>query len=76
MEIMNIPTKEQVNQAVSVLTGGSYFACDLLPVIRDMYQFIAETKLQFEDDCFGTPQDAARYLFTLRLIGRIIEESK
>lgn len=73
MEDIYNPTKEQVNQAVSILTGNSFYAADLLPIIRDIYQFIAETKLQYEDECFGTPQDAARYLFALRTISRTIE---
>lgn len=75
MEQFNNPTKEQVNEAVIILTGNSFFADDLLPVIRDIYQFIAETKLQYEEECYGTPQDAARYLFALRTISRTIEST-
>lgn len=75
MEDIYNPTKEQVEQAVVILTGNAFFAADLLPIVRDIYQFIAETKLQYEDECIGTPQDAARYLFALRTISRTIEET-
>ena len=76
MEIMNIPTKEQVDRSVTILTGGSYIASDLLPIIRNIYMFIAEAKLEYEDGCFGTPQDVAKYLFVLRLISNTIEDCK
>ena len=75
MEDIYNPTKEQVEQAVVILTGNAFFAADLLPIIRNIYQFIAETKLQYEDECIGTPQEAARYLFALRTISRTIEET-
>lgn len=75
MEKPNNLTREQVNEAVVVLTGNSFFAEDLLPILRDIYRFIAETKLQYEDECYGTPQDAARFLFALRTISRTIEET-
>lgn len=75
MEQTYNPTKEQVNQAVILLTGNSFFTEDLLPIIREIYQFIAETKLQFDEQCYGTPQDAAKYLFALRVIISTIESA-
>lgn len=75
MEQTYNPTKEQVNQAVILLTGNSFFTEDLLPIIREIYQFIAETKLQFDEQCYGTPQDVAKYLFALRVIISTIESA-
>lgn len=76
MKMFDIPTAQQVNDAVTTLTGGMYYATDLLPIIREMYQFIAEMKLQYEDDCPGSPQDAAKCLFALRLMSHTIENAK
>lgn len=76
MKTTDKPTKEQVNEAVHILTCGSFFATDLIPIMRNIYQFIAETKLQYEDECFGTPQDAARYLFALRVMSDTIEAAQ
>jgi hypothetical protein len=76
MKAKDKPTKEQVNEAVHILTRGVFFATDLIPIMRNIYQFIAETKLQYEDECFGSPQDAAQYLFALRVMSDTIEAAQ
>lgn len=74
--MINTPTKDQVEEAVKVLTGGFYCKEDVLNTLKEVYQFIAETKLQYEDDCYGTSQKAADYLLTIRIISSTIEQSK
>lgn len=75
METMKHPTKEQVEEAVKILTGGFYQANDIHNTLTEAYRFIAETKLQYEDDCYGTPQQAANNLLALRIITSTIESA-
>lgn len=73
MEIINYPTKEQVEEAVKILTCGFYHTSDIHSTLTEVYRFIAETKLQYEDECYGTPQQAADHLLALRIITSTIE---
>lgn len=76
MEILNTPTKDQIEEAVKTLSGGFYHSSDIHYTLTEAYRFIAEMKLQHEDNCYGSPQQAADHLLVLRTMADTIKSAR